>query len=46
MWLAGGDQVTFCLDVDFMHSHDGRLHMHDAGVAEVEAHQLAHRLAS
>jgi hypothetical protein len=46
MWLAGGDEVKFFLDLDFMHTHDAGLHMHDAAVAEVKAHQLAHRLAS
>jgi hypothetical protein len=30
--------------VVFEHTHDGQRHRHDALVATVEAHQLAHRL--
>ena len=44
MWLTVGPGVY--LEVDFWHTHDGGHHLHDAALAEVEAHALAHRLAS
>ncbi len=45
MWLKVGE-VGY-LEVDFWHSHgDSGTHLHDALVATVEAHALAHRLGS
>ncbi len=44
MWLKVGE-VGY-LEVDFWHSHGDEAHLHDGLVASVEAHQLAHRLAS
>ena len=45
MWLQVG--TVGYIEVDFWHSHDGHHHLHDANVAaSVEAHGMAHRLAS
>jgi hypothetical protein len=41
MWLTVGKGA---IEVVFEHTHDGRRHRHDALVATVEAHALAHRL--
>jgi hypothetical protein len=45
MWLTVGKGA---IDLDFWHSHPdaGGAHLHDLLVASVEAHALAHRLAS
>ena len=45
MWLKG-EEGRFYLEVQFEHLHDGLRHRHDALVATVEAHALAHRLGS
>ncbi len=43
MWLVGSGRGFF-VELVFWHTHDGRCHRHDALVADVEAHQLCHRL--